>query len=181
MATEHTIYENKNSDETFAAFKASEKEIKEGDDMIVNFNIFNEEHKINVQDRFVVTKIIKEDGSDKIGYIGVSATGREILFEEHQIVKEKQEKGEDDLSLSNALLHQVVAAKKIESIEYDGTQKATKLTLDRDRMIDYQGIELYANTYRCTSCDQTYIMQCMIHIACPCCGIKYKYCDDMSV
>ena len=49
-----------------------------------------------------------------------------------------------------------------------------KFILDRDRLINYNGEKLYANTYRCSGCDFTYVMQ-TIHIKyCPNCGVKFE-------
>lgn len=60
-------------------------------------------------------------------------------------------------------------------------EQATKSITDRDRNVDYNGKELYMNTYHCSSCNQTYVMQVMLQEACPLCGTKYTSTEDVSI
>jgi Zn finger protein HypA/HybF involved in hydrogenase expression len=57
----------------------------------------------------------------------------------------------------------------------------TKITLDRDRRINYNGLECYSNTYMCSDCNFQYIMQVMTTSYCPNCGVEFHDIDDISI
>ncbi len=59
--------------------------------------------------------------------------------------------------------------------------KGVVITLDRQRDIVYNGEELIANTYQCSSCKEDYIFEQINHSFCPFCGTEYKFKADVSI
>lgn len=57
----------------------------------------------------------------------------------------------------------------------------TKFVLDRDRQINYNGQDLIANNYRCSSCKESYIITMPHHEFCPICGIHFEQREDISI
>ena len=64
--------------------------------------------------------------------------------------------------------------------DYKG-QKQTKVMYDRTRTVNYNGSELWMNTYECSSCKTVYHFEQIKHSFCPFCGKKYRYEADVSV
>jgi hypothetical protein len=64
--------------------------------------------------------------------------------------------------------------------EFNG-EKETCIILDRTRTVNYNGNEIKANNYSCSSCKNEYIMEEQSHKYCPFCGINYKFKTDISV
>ena len=65
-------------------------------------------------------------------------------------------------------------------IEYTG-QPNVLLVTDRDRDIVYNGEELKANTYQCSSCGKCYVKEIGLHKYCPNCGCVYDDYSDISI
>lgn len=57
----------------------------------------------------------------------------------------------------------------------------TKFVLDRDRQINYNGEDMMANNYRCSSCNESYIITMPNHEFCPICGIHFEEIEDISL
>ena len=57
----------------------------------------------------------------------------------------------------------------------------TKYILDRDRHMNYNGRNIIANSYRCSSCDEDYIMEISPASYCPYCGVKFEEIEDISI
>jgi hypothetical protein len=55
------------------------------------------------------------------------------------------------------------------------------LKLDRSRTVLYNGNEIIMNSYKCSSCNATYIMEKMEHLFCPHCGKHYNDQLDVSI
>lgn len=68
-------------------------------------------------------------------------------------------------------------AKKIPYKEFSG-QKEFLLIFDRFRDINYNGSEIMANTYMCSTCKASFIGARENYLFCPFCGCEFKaYCD----
>ena len=57
----------------------------------------------------------------------------------------------------------------------------TKFVLDRNRKTNYNGTDIVVTTYRCSSCEEVYIMEIMTTSYCPCCGVKFEEIEDISI
>jgi len=57
----------------------------------------------------------------------------------------------------------------------------TRIILDRDRQVNYNGNDVFTNIHRCSECDFQYMMQVMPTKFCPNCGVRYEAIDDISI
>jgi hypothetical protein len=71
--------------------------------------------------------------------------------------------------------------KDLEYIDELEGKPETKIRWDRTRSVNYNGNELYMNTYGCNSCKEQYYFEQIIHKFCPFCGTKFKYEIDVSI
>ena len=89
----------------------------------------------------------------------------------------KKEKKVEPTSVSHAITKLLLPAVFLP--DYKG-QKQTKVMYDRTRTVNYNGSELWMNTYECSSCKTVYHFEQIKHSFCPFCGKKYKYEADVS-
>lgn len=64
--------------------------------------------------------------------------------------------------------------------EYNGQNK-TQIVLDRTRTVNYNGVEIEMNIYKCSDCKKEYFFEEGKHENCPFCGTKYEFKTDVSI
>jgi hypothetical protein len=137
--------------------------IKEWEDGIkINFRVwFNRWGDFMTEKRLSYIKITN-DGKISIRLPEALEGGEIEEYLEERIAKLLEIKQEEEVVLTTYLV-------------------PTKIYLDRDRRINYNGEEIMANNFKCSTCNNHFIMQVMPFDFCPCCGVEFKEMEDISI